>query len=308
MDRLRSAGDLARRVGDGFLAHGCVTHGAALAFYALFVLVPVPIFAISGAARLVGDELAREEVLVILRALAGEQMAATLGQALETASELPGGGGAGLFALVSLLFGGTVFFVELQDTLNEIWDVPAARFDWRSFLRSRLVSFVMVAVAGTVLLALTVGGVVARGFGERLRQALPLAAPLLGAGALLASLLVIWGLVCLVFRFVPDEDHTFGDVWLGSLGTALLFVVGNELIGLYLRYSSLATVYGAGGSLVLTLTWIYYSALAFLFGAELTRAVGQRRSSAGPSPAGSRSASGAARRRAAEGRRPRPGG
>lgn len=276
-DRRRRAAALLRQVTEGFLEHGCFTHGAALAFYALFVLVPVPVFVVSGAAALVGGDLAREEVVEILGALAGKQTALTLAEALETADDLPGGVAARIFALLSLLFGGTVFFVELQETLNEIWGVPAGRLDWRGFLRSRLASFVMVAAAGTVLLALTLGGVVARTFGEKLARVLPAAAPVLGVGGMLVSLLVIWALICLLFRLLPDRALSFGDVWLGSLGTALLFAGGNEVIGLYLRYSSLDNVYGAGGSLVLTLTWIYYSALAFLFGAELTRALGERR-------------------------------
>ena len=268
---------LLERVVRQFLAHGCVTHGAALAFYALFVLVPVPIFVISGMAELIGGDLARSEVVDVLRALTGEQMAATLGQVLETASELAGGRGARLYALVSLLFGATAFFVELQETLNKIWDVPAGGFDWKGFVRSRLVSFLMVAAAGAALLALAVGGAVARGFGERLKIVLPPAAPVLGVGGMLASLLVIFGLFALVFRYVPDTRLGFRDVWLGSFATALMFAGGNELISRYLRYTSLATVYGAAGSLVLTLTWIYYSTLAFLLGAELTRAVGGRR-------------------------------
>ena len=276
MDWLLRMRNLLERAVRDFWAHGCVTHGAALAFYALFVLVPVPILVISGAAGLIGDDLARSQVVEVLDALTGEPMAATLGQALETASELAGGRGARLFALASLLFGATAFFVELQDTLNKIWDVSAAGFEWKSFVRSRLFSFVMVAAAGVALLVLMVGGVIARGFGERLRAALPLVAPALGAGGMLVSLLVICALFSLVFRYVPDREVSFREVWLGSIATALLFAGGNELIGFYLRHTSLATVYGAGGSLVVTLTWIYYSALTFLFGAELTRSLGER--------------------------------
>ncbi len=266
----------------GFWSHGCVTHGAALAFYALFVLVPVPIFAVSAAATLVGGDLARAEVVEVLRALAGDQMAATLAEALDTSGELTSWRGAALFGLAALVFGATAFFVELQDTLNEIWGVPAEPFEWGRFVRSRLVSFVMVAASGGALLVLTLGGALARGFGERLR-ALPWApASGFGAGTLLIAFLVMAALLSLVFRYVPNAGVSFREVWLGSLATALLLVCGNELIGLYLRHTRLATAYGAAGSLVLTLTWIYYSALAFLFGAELTRCLGAA-SSAGPS-------------------------
>lgn len=274
---------LMREVVGDFSAHGGATHGAALAFYALFVLVPVPILVISGAAALVGDDLARSEVLEALRTLSGDQLASTLGQALESASELAEGRAARAFALISLLFGATAFFAELQETLNKIWDVPAAGFGWRGFLETRFVSFVMVAATGVVLLLLSLGSAVARGFGEKLQSVLPLAAAL-GAGGVLMSLLVIWALFSLVFRFVPDTELTFRDVRLGALATTVLFVAGNELIGVYLRYTSLATVYGAAGSLVLTLTWIYYSALAFLFGAELTRALGPASSPRSPRP------------------------
>lgn len=265
----------------GFWTHGCVTHGAALAFYALFVLVPVTAFAVSGAAALVGGDLARAEVVEVLRALTGDQMAVTLGQALEETTELTSWRGARLFGVASLIFGATAFFVELQDTLNKIWEVPADSFEWRQFARSRLASFVMVAAAGGTLLVLTVGGAVARGFGERLKALRSLPAPAFGAGGLLIAYLVMAVLFSLVFRFVPDATVSLREIWLGSLATALLFVCGNELIGLYLRQTRLATAYGAAGSLVLTLTWIYYSALAFLLGAELTRCLGAA-SSAGP--------------------------
>lgn len=261
----------------GFWTHGCVTHGAALAFYALFVLVPVPIFVVSGAAELVGDEQARAEVVEVLRLFTGAPIAATLAEALETASEFIGGGGARLFALGSLVFGATAFFVELQDTLNKIWDVPASSLEWKTFVRSRVFSFVMVAASGAFLLILTLAGTLARGFGARLKAVVPFPAAVLVAGSVLISLVVIAALFSLIFRFVPDADLSLRDVWLGSLVTALLFVGGNELIGLYLRYTSLVTVYGAAGSLVLTLTWVYYSSLAFLFGAELTRTLGALR-------------------------------
>lgn len=269
--------ELARQVVGGYQAHGCATRGAALAFYALFVLVPIPIFAVSALEAFVGGDLARSEVLDVVRALAGDQMAVTLGEALATSGELATGRVARLFALVSLLFGSAAFFVELQDSLNVIWGVSGGDFRLGRFLRSRLASFVMVAAAGAVLLALSLAGALARTFGERLEAVLPTLSPGLEAAGLLASLLVIAALTGLVFRYVPDVDLRFRDVWLGSVVTAALFVGGNELIGLYLRYASLATAYGAAGSLVLTLTWVYYSALVFLLGAELTRCLGEAR-------------------------------
>lgn len=268
--------ELLQRVVGGYAAHGCATRGAALAFYALFVLVPIPIFAVAAVAALVGDDLARSEVIDVLRALAGKQMAVTLEEALASYGELAGGWGTRLFGLASLLFGAAAFFVELQDSLNVIWGVPGSGFRLGRFLRSRLASFLMVAASGALLLALSLAGALARGFGEKLTALLPILTPTLKLAGLLASLLVIAGLFSLVFRYVPDERMPFRAVWLGALVTAVLFVGGNELIGLYLRYTSLATAYGAASSLVLTLTWVYYSALAFLAGAELTRCLGAR--------------------------------
>ena len=267
---------LLKRALAAYSRDGCATHGAALAFYALFVLLPVPIFVVSGAAKLVGGEIARSEVVAVLRALAGDRMAVTLGEALETASELTWGG-AHLFGLASVVFGATAFFVELQEALNEIWRVPTGRFELWSFVRSRFLSFVMVAASGFVLLVLTLASAVTRGFGDRLIMALPFPLVASRVGGFLISLVVIAVVFSLVFRYVPDAEVSFRDVWLGSLATASLFVCGNELIGLYLRHTQLATAYGAAGSLVLTLLWIYYSALAFLFGAELTRLLGAGR-------------------------------
>ncbi len=268
---------LLRRVITGFLAHDCVTHAAALAFYALFVLLPVPIFVISGAAALVGADLARAEVLEVIHELAGEQMAVTLSEAFDTASELTSWRGARLFGLASVVFGAAAFFVQLQETLNRIWELPAASFRWSRFLRSRLLSFAMVAASGGVLLVLTLAAAIVRGLGDRIQVAAPRLAFLYGIGTGLMALAAIVALFALIFRYVPDSELSWRDVWLGALATAVLFVAGNELLGLYLRNTRLATAYGAAGSLVLTLMWIYYSALAFLFGAELTRAMGAER-------------------------------
>lgn len=263
------------RVLSDYLALGCVSHGAALAFYALFALLPVPIFAVSAAATLVGDELARAEVVRILRALAGAPTAATLAQALDAAGAVTSWRGAQVFGLASLVFGATAFFGELQDTLNKIWRAGADRSGWRAILRSRLVSFAMVAASGTALLALTLVSALARGFGERLNAVLPLPAFMSRLEGLVMALVVVGLLFALVFRYVPETDVSFRRVWLGSLITAGLFLGGNELLGLYLRHTPLATAYGAAGSLVLTLTWIYYSALAFLLGAVLTHRLGE---------------------------------
>lgn len=268
---------LLERVAGGYVAHGCATRGAALAFYALFVLVPIPILAVSAVAALVGDELARSAVIEVLRALGGEQIALTIGEALASSGELATGRLARLFGLVSLLFGSAAFFVELQDSLNEIWGVPATGFRLGRFLRARLASFLMVASAGAVLLALSLVGTLARAFRERLTARLPILTPTFEVVGLLAALLVIAALFSLVFRYVPDARVPFRAVFGGALVTAALFGAGNELIGLYLRYTSLATAYGAAGSLVLTLTWVYYSAQAFLVGAELTRCLGEAR-------------------------------
>ena len=272
---------LHRAIG-GFWEHGCVTHGAALAFYALFVLVPIPIFVVSGAAALIGGDVARAETVEVLRSLTGDQMAMTLAQILESASELTAGRGVRLFGLAALVFGATAFFVELQDVLNKIWNVPAGSFRWESFLRSRFFSFVMVVSAGTALLVLTLGGALVHGLGERLDGVLPLPPAVFGLGGVFLGFLVIAGLFSLVFRFVPEAAVSFRGVWPGSLATALLVVCGNQLIGLYLRHTSLATAYGAAGSLVLSLCWIYYSAMAFLFGAELTRQLEAGRAGAVP--------------------------
>lgn len=269
--------ELARQVLAGYRAHACATRGAALAFYALFVLVPIPIFAVAALEAFIDGDVARSEVIDLLRALAGDQMAVTLGEALATTGELSTGRVARAFALVSLLFGSAAFFVELQDSLNAIWGVSEDGFRLGRFLRARMASFAMVAASGAVLLALSLVGALARTFGERLQAVLPTLSPTLAAAGPLASLLVIAALSSAVFRYIPDVELRFRDVWLGSVVTAALFVSGNELIGLYLRYASLATAYGAAGSLVLTLTWVYYSAMVFLLGAELTRCLSEIR-------------------------------
>lgn len=268
---------LLQRAISGYADHDCVSQAAAMAFYALFALLPVPIFVISGAAALIGADLARAEVLEVIQELAGEQMAVTLREAFDSAGELTSWREARLYGLASVVFGATAFFVQLQETLNRIWGLPPGSFRWRSFLRSRLVSFAMVAAAGGVLLALTLSATLVRALGDRIEVTVPRLAFLYGLGSGLLAFGAIVLVFALVFRHVPDHEIAWRDVWLGALATAVLFVGGNELLGLYLRNARLATAYGTAGSLVLTLMWVYYSALAFLFGAELTRALAHRR-------------------------------
>lgn len=279
---------LLARVVPSYLAHGCMTRGASLAFYALFVLLPIPIFAMSIAAELLGDEVARREVLRLLTELGGRQMAATLSEALESGVVPVGWRGANLFALASLLFGSTVFFAELQDTLNVIWRVPSVSSGWRGYVRARLLSFLMVGASGAAILSLVLLSTLTREFGERLAKVVPIPMFLSRIEGTLFSLLVLALLFALVFRLVPDVRISWRQVWPGALLTAGLFLGGKELLALFFQRTPLATAYGAAGSLVLTLTWIYYSALAFLFGAELTRDLAALRGEV--RPAASRSA------------------
>jgi membrane protein len=168
-------------------------------------------------------------------------------------------------------------FVQLQDALNRVWDVtpkPGAIFT--SLLRKRLLSFAVVLGLGFLLAVSLVLFTAVAALSEYLETKLQFPAKLLGTTTIVVSFLVITLLFAMIYKVLPDVRLSWRDVALGSVVTALLFEIGKALIGFYLGHTGLASVYGAAGSLVLLLSWVYYSAMIFLLGAEFTRVYSRR--------------------------------
>lgn len=245
------------------------TRAAALAYYAGLSLAPIVLLAVSVAGML--GESARASTEAELTQLLGPEAGVAIGEVLKNAREEEE---SSLFALVvglgTLLFSATAVFAELQTSMNRVWGVKAKPGNGiLQWLRKRLLSIGMV---GAILFLLLVSLVIS--------AAVSFLVP--GTGGLRDAALLLVGfalnvvLFGVIYKVLPDVKLKWRDVATGAILTAVLFGVGRWGIGLYLGNSAVGSVYGAAGSLVVLLVWVYYSALIFLFGAEVTQAIAMR--------------------------------
>lgn len=245
---------------------------AALSYYTAFSLPPLLVLLIGIAGLIYGADAVRDRMVDQIAGLIGADPARLLGEAIVEAQQTTGTGGAVVIGFGVLLLGATGVFGQLQDALNTVWDVESQKVGgiWR-FFRTRLLSLAAVLGAGFLLL---VSLAVSAAIGALVDMAsqIQAMAPFLVALDLVTSLLVITVLFALIFKYLPDVDIAWQDVWVGAAITALLFVAGKFGIGIYLGTSDVGSAYGAAGSLIVILVWIYYSALILFYGAELTQA------------------------------------
>jgi membrane protein len=246
--------------------------GAALAYYTMFSIAPLLLIVISVAGLIFGLEAARGEIFAQLQGMMGEEGAAAIQGLLESASKPAKSVLATIISVVLLLIGATTVFAELQDDLDRIWRAPDRQKTagvW-GLLRSRLLSFGMILGIGFLLMVSLVASAALSAFGKWW-------SPLFGGWEVLAQLvnfIVSFGLTTTVFamiyKIMPRVHIAWRDVWIGAAVTALLFTIGKFLIGLYIGKSGVTSGFGAAGSLVVVLVWVYYSAQIFLMGAEFT--------------------------------------
>ena len=251
--------------------------GAALAYYTVFSIAPLLIIAIAVAGFVFGENAARGEVFAQLRGLVGDQGAAAIEAIVKSASQTGSGTFAAIAGVVVLLLGATSVFAELQSDLDRIWDSPKPEKPgiW-GMLRGRVLSFGMVLGIGFLLLVSLVLSAALAALGHVWRGALPGGDMLVQVINFILGFLIITGLFALIYKVLPRCDIDWADVWVGATVTSLLFSIGKSLIGLYLGRSSVASSFGAAGSLVIVLLWVYYSAQIFLLGAEFTRTYSYR--------------------------------
>jgi membrane protein len=257
--------------------HNASSLGAALAFYTIFSVAPILIIALAIAGYVFGPETAQTELLSQLRALIGDAGAMAIRELLSSAHYSDKKGVAAAIGIVTLVVGATSVFGELQNALNRVWQArPESKgvgsAGWLRFVRSRVLSVGMVLGVGFLLLVSLLASAALAAFGGWLGAYLPQLEIVLPVADLLVSFGMAVLLFALIYRYVPSESIPWGDVWIGATVTALLFTIGKYLIGVYLGKSSFNSAYGAAGSFVILLLWIYYSAQIFLLGAEFTRA------------------------------------
>jgi membrane protein len=267
--------------GSRWNAHNAPRLGASLAYYALLSLAPLLILLVAIGSLVFTRSAAESNLLRQLESIFGHSGALTLRAVFDNIHHRGSGVVASILAVATLFFGASGVFVELRDSLNLIWDVPGGAWHgWRGLVAQRLVSFVTVLALGCLLvLSLILSaalGVIGRFFGGLVPAGAALGGEVLN---LIVSPIAIAVLFALIFKFVPDVPIAWRDVIIGAVVTSILFSLGRAGLSFSLRTAGVGSAYGAAGSLVALVVWVYYSAQIFFFGAILTRVYAEKRGS-----------------------------
>jgi membrane protein len=255
--------------------------GAALAYYTLFSLAPLLLLVIAIAGAVFGAEAARGEVIAQLDGLIGHDGAVAIDGLLKAASQPAQSIVASAIGVVTLIVGATSIFAELQSDLDRVWDAPASArpAGWWGLLRTRLLSFGLIVSIGFLLLVSLVVSAALAAFGTWYGAWFPGWVITLQVLNQIISLIFITTLFALMYRILPSVRVEWHDVWLGAFVTAVLFTIGKFLIGLYIGKAAVTSGFGAAGSIVVLLVWVFYSAQVFLLGAEFTSTYAHRHGS-----------------------------
>ncbi len=294
---LQEAWRLAKEAVSSWVDDGAPSMGAALAYYTVFSIAPLLLIVIAVAGLVFGQEAARGEIVGQLSGLLGNDGARVVESLLDNLNRSDSGVLATLVGVAVLLVGATTVFAELQSALNRIWRAPdrPAGLGLIGMLRTRLLSLGMVMGLGFLLM---VSLVVSAGLSALGKWWTPWfsegAVLLLEAANIGVSLALLSAVFAMIYKWMPQVQVAWRDVWVGAIITALLFTLGKSLIGLYIGRSGVASPFGAAASLVVLLVWVYWSAQIFLLGAEFTWVWANRHGSlkgqcgSGPLPAGRR--------------------
>lgn len=262
-----------------WLSMNAFQHAGALAFYTLFSLAPMLIIIIAIVGAVLGADAARTEVYTQVEALLGAQAAEAADEAVRSSRIDEGGLLPTLLGGGMLLFGATTVLAQMQSSLNQFWGVVAkpSRSGFLVFATTRLLSLGLVLIIGFLLLTSFIISMVLAAVLRFAEAWLPVPSSAATAMDLALSLLVATGVFAAIFKLLPDVRLHWRDMWRGAGLTAVLFVSGQFLISLYLTKTAPASTYGAAGSLVMVLLWVYYSSLLLFFGAAFTRVSVRRR-------------------------------
>jgi membrane protein len=262
--------------------HDAQRLAAALAYYTILSLAPLVILLVAGLSLVFQHSSAQSHLLGEVEGLIGHQGAeAVRGLFIEHAQRPASGALASIISVLTLLVGAAGVFGELRSTLNTMWDVKLSNGSglWAA-IRERFFSFGMVLAIGFLLVISLAISIAVAALGKFFTDLLPLPEAALSCINIALSLLGTTVLFALIFKYVPETKIAWKDVWLGAAATAVLFTIGKFLIGLYLGKAAVGSSYGAAGSLIAVLVWIYYSANVFLFGAEFTHVLATHNASA----------------------------
>ncbi|HTO08545.1 MAG TPA: YihY/virulence factor BrkB family protein [Myxococcota bacterium] len=276
-DWLKLAGAFVREVFDEWSKDDALSLGAALAYYTIFSMAPLLVLVIAIAGLVFGRAAAEGQIVTQIQDAIGPAGAKTIEEMIARASRPASGVTATVVSLATMVFGASGVFGQLQSSLNKIWDVhDKRRRGLQGQLRKRALAFSMILLSGFLLflsLAASTALSAVHGF---INQRFPLLGPALPLANFALSFAVITVLFAMILKMLPEVNIEWSDVWLGALVTSLLFSIGKALIGVYLGRAGVTSVYGAAGSLVLVLLWIYYSAQLLFLGAEFTEVYSRR--------------------------------
>ncbi len=269
---LKAIGQIAWETIHATVSGDSLAQGAALSYYTVFAIAPLFVIALAIAGFCFGEQAAHQQLFGQLNLLLGDEGGKAIEALVAAADKSRTGFWATAIAVITLLVAATGVFAQLQNSLNRIWNIQSAPGrNVRNFIRHRLLSFAMVFGMGFILLVSLVVSAALAAVGDWLSSYVTGQEIFLKTIDILLSLAAITALFAMIFKFLPDIKVAWRDVWLGGFLTAILFQIGKYLIGLYIAKSTLASVYGGTGSLIIVLLWVYYSAQILFLGAHFTR-------------------------------------
>lgn len=252
---------------------------AGLAFYTLLSLAPLVIIAVAIAGAVLGRGAARREAFELIGQTMGAAAASTIDEWVQEAAS--SGGLASVVGFVLVLYTASRLGEQLREALNQVWNVDAKlargfRATVRDYVSRRLFAFLLVLASGPLLLAVFASRALLFGLNRAVFGSTPLEGVLVQVTQVLFSLVLVWAISAVVFKVVPDTRVGWRAVTRGAALTSLLFNLGNVAVGLYLGRASVAEAYGAAGSVIVVLLWLYFSAQMFIYGAEVTQVYARR--------------------------------
>lgn len=259
---------LARQTIAEFIEEDPFTLAGALSYYTLLSLAPLLLMVVAVAGIIFGEEAARGEVLAKLDLAIGTQAAGLAQDLLANAYRRGSGWVSAVIAGIGVLIGATTALSQLKSSLNKIWGVQASKRAWYALVRTRLLSLLFVLVLGAAVIASLVASSVITALSSRTTETLDFVWRIADIGVPLA---LMTGLFAVLFKLLPDAEVRWRDLWVGAAITSVLFTVGRLVIGMYIGRAGVTSAYGAAGSVVGLMVWVYYSSVIILLGAELTQ-------------------------------------
>ena len=266
-----TAWDLVKESVNGFIEDEALTRGAAIAFYTVTSIGPVLFIVVALAGLIFGEAAAQGAIAQQLGSLMGQQSADLLQTTIQNASGKSAGFLAAAIGIVTLVITASGVFTEMQYTLNIVWRAEPRGTTLSRLIRARATSLALVGTLGFLLLVSLVVSTLISALSSYINAYLPFGRLVLQTLSFVMSFGLITLLFGAIYKVLPDRRIEWHDVLIGALATALLFTIGKSLISLYIGSSAVASSYGAAGSLIVVLLWIFYSVQIFLLGAEFTK-------------------------------------